>query len=173
MGKKFVLALLWVCVFPNMLNAHQFYISITSVRHHAETQKLTVRIKVFVNDLEEAIFQEQGIRIGLWTNTPVENVESYLERYIFSKLFISVDDARVPLKFVNQMVEPTEVLEDHVLVCKLEAYNIPKITTIKIHNSLLTESIDSQINIVNIRANGTKKVINLDGKIPEDQIAFD
>ncbi|MEM8507918.1 MAG: DUF6702 family protein [Bacteroidota bacterium] len=172
MGKKIVLTLLLVGVFPAILNAHQFYISITSIQHQPETQKLSIRVKLFVNDLEASIFQEQGIRIGLWANTPVKNAASYVEHYILSKLFISINDAPATLKFIRQTVEPAEVLEDNVLVCHLEAYNVPQINTVKVRNSLLTETIDAQINIVNIRANGTKKVINLDRKLPEDQVAF-
>jgi len=170
--RRNVLILLWVGVFPITLQAHQFYLSITSIKHHPETQKLTIRVKLFVNDLEESIFQERGVRIGLWGNTPVENAESYVEHYVFSKLFISINDTPVPLTLVHQTVEPAEVLEDDVLVCQLEAYNISQIATIKVHNSLLTDTIDSQINIVNIRANGTKKVINLDRKLPEERVSF-
>lgn len=173
MSRKIALTFLLVGVFPAALMAHEFYISMTSIQHHPEAQKLTIRIKLFINDLEESIFREQGIRIGLWASAPVEDAHAYVEQYIASKFLISINDSSVPLKFVNQKVEPAEVLEDNVIICELEAYDISEITTIKVHNSLLTETIDSQTNIVNIRANDIRKIINLDRRLPEDQVTFD
>ncbi len=172
MRKKIALTLLLVGVLPAVLSAHQFYISITSIQHLPEAQKLRVRVKLFVNDLEESIYQEKGIRIGLWKNNPIEDAQSYVEQYITSRLSIAINDAAVPLNFLNQKVEPAEVLEDNVILCELEANDVSEIATIKVRNSILTETFDSQANIINIRANDTRKTINLDKKLPEDEVDF-
>lgn len=166
------MALLMVGVFPIVLMAHQFYVSITSMQHHPETQKLSIRVRLFANDLEESIFQEQGVRLGFWTNSPLENAQAYVESYVSSRLFISVNDSPIRLNFISQKVESAEVIDDTVIICELEAYDVSEIATIQVRNSLLIETFDDQINIVNIRANNTKKVMNLDRKLPKDQVAF-
>ncbi len=173
MKKKIALTFLLLVVYSTVLIAHEFYISITSIQHHPETQKLSIRVKIFVNDLEESIFQEEGVRLGLGTNTPIENAQAHVEHYLCSKLSISVNDSLIPLNYLNQKVETAEIVEDNVIICQLEAYNISEIVKIKVHNSLLTNAFDSQTNIVNIRANDTKKAINLDKRLPEDQVVFD
>ena len=172
MSKRVALTLWFVGVFPAILNAHQFYISITTIQHHADSEKLTITVKLFVNDLEESIYQEKGVRIGLWQNQPIVNAQSYVEQYIASKFAISINDKLVPLKFISQRLERADIIEDHVIICQLEANHISEITTVKVRNSLLIETIDSQANIVNILANDTRKAINLDRRIQEDQITY-
>ena len=152
--------------------AHQFYISITYIRHNPGTQVLSVRVKLFINDLEEAIYQEQNVRIGLWKDDPIENAETYVEQYIASKLSIMVNGKKQPLQFLSQTIKPAEVLEDNVLICQLEAQDVPEISKLKVHNSIITETIDSQTNIININIDGKKKVINLDRILPEDEVSF-
>lgn len=161
-----------VVVFSTVLSAHEFYISITSIQHHPETKKLSVSVRLFINDLEEAILQEEGVRLGLGTNRLLENAQEYLKRYLRSNLSIAVNASPIPLNYLNHEVETAEVVEDNVITCLLEANDVPEITTIKVLNTFLTEAFDSQVNIVNIRANATKKVINLDRRIPEDEVAF-
>ncbi len=151
---------------------HEFYISITTIQHDEENDKLTIRVKIFVNDLEESIFQERGVRLGLWKNRPIANAQSYVERYITSKLSITVNDSPVRLKFITQKVESAEIVEDHVIICELEVQDVAKISRIKVRNRVLVDAFDSQANIVNIYANGTRKTINLDKKLPEEQIVY-
>ena len=159
-------------LFPAVVNAHQFYISITNIQHDPETEKLRIKVKIFVNDLEESIYQDKGIRIGLWKDEPIENAQSYVEEYLSENLSLSINGEPIPMKFLSQNVQSAEVIEDHVIICQLEAYNVGRIKTISVRNSLLTEAFDTQANIVNIRANDTRKTINLDKRLPEDQITY-
>jgi len=167
--KKIVLALLLAGLLPAMLSAHQFYISITNINHDKESEKLANTSKIFVNDLEESIFQEQGVRVGLWKNQPIQNAQSYVAQYVESKFCVSINERQIPLKFVSQRVESADIIEDHVIICKLEASDVPEISVIKVRNLLLTETIDSPANLVNVLANDTRKAMNIDKRIPEDQ----
>ena len=154
------------------LNAHQFYISITNIQHDPEAEKLRIKVKIFVNDLEESIYQDKGIRIGLWKNEPIENAQSYVEEYLSENLSLAINGEAISMSFLSQKVESADVIEDHVIICQLEAYDVGRIKTISVRNSLLTEAFDTQANIVNIRANDTRKTINLDKRLPEDQITY-
>lgn len=170
--KRWALTLGLLALLPSGLMAHQFYLSITTIQHHAESQKLTVSVKLFVNDLEEAIYQEKGLRLGLWKNEPIPDAQAYVAQYLASRLFISINDAPVYLEFISQQVEGAEVLADHVIICELEATDIAEIAKIKVQNSLLTEAFDSQTNIVKIRANDTRKSLNLDSRLSEGEVTF-
>ena len=78
----------------------------------------------------------------------------------------------INMSFIEQKFENTERVEEDLIICELEASNIPKIDSIKIKNQFLTESFDSQTNIVFIVANGMRKSLNLDRKISEGEISF-
>ena len=151
---------------------HDFYVSVTSIRHNAEKQNLSIRIKLFANDLEKTFVDEKGFGLGILKNSPNENAKQHIEKYIFSKLSIIVNEKLINMSFVEQKFENTERVEEDLIICKLEASNIPKIDSIKIKNQFLTESFDSQTNIVFIIANGMRKSLNLDRKISEGEISF-
>lgn len=172
LSRKITLTLLLVGIFPMALMAHQFYISITSIQHQPETQKLSIKVKIFVNDLESSILEEKGVQLNLRTDNPLDNALDYVEQYLSARLSIAINGAPISLKHINQEVEIAKAIDDSVIICQLEADNVPEITRMKVHNSLLTETFDSQTNIVNIRANKKRKTINLDKKLPEDEINY-
>ena len=151
---------------------HDFYVSVTSIRHNAEKQNLSIRIKLFANDLEKTFVDENGFGLGILKKSPNKNAKQHIEKYIFSKLSIIVNEKLINMSFVEQKFENTERVEEDLIICKLEASNIPKIYSIKIKNQFLTESFDSQTNIVFIIANGMRKTLNLDRKISEGEISF-
>jgi hypothetical protein len=151
---------------------HDFYVSVTSIRHNAEKQNLSIRIKLFANDLEKTFVDENGFGLGILKKSPNKNAKQHIEKYIFSKLSIIVNEKLINMSFVEQKLENTERVEEDLIICKLEASNIPKIDSIKIKNQFLTASFDSQTNIVFIIANGMRKTLNLDRKISEGEISF-
>ena len=151
---------------------HDFYVSVTSIRHNAEKQNLSIRIKLFANDLEKIFVDEKGFGLGILKKSPNENAKQHIEKYIFSKLSIIVNKKLINMSFVEQKFENTGRVEEDLIICMLEASNIPKIDSIKIKNQFLTESFDSQTNIVFVIANGMRKTLNLDRKISEGEISF-
>ena len=64
-------------------------------------------------------------------------------------------------------------MEDNVIFCVLEVCNVSEILSIGVQNKLLTESFDSQANIVVISANGTRNTLNLDKKIFQERIIYE
>ena len=169
---KIALTLLLVAVFPAQLIAHELYLSITTIQHQRDDQKLSIQVRLFVNDLEESIMQQKGVQLGLWKNTPIDNAQDYVVEYICSRLFIYIDELPVPLDFIELQIESAEIVVDHVIICELEAYGISEISSIRISNSLLIETIDDQVNIVNILANESRKTINLNKRIQDEHIVF-
>ena len=93
MNLKTLLILLSVIILSSDLRAHDFYLSVTTLKHNIKDKKLAIQIKLFINDLEESIFQEHGVSLGLWENSPIENAEYYVEKYIYSCLLYTSDAA--------------------------------------------------------------------------------
>jgi hypothetical protein len=170
MNFKTVLILFLTIIFSHDLEAHEFYLSYTSVKHNSENEELFIRIKLFVNDLEESLFEYQSL--DFQKNSPIENKENYIEKYIYSKLSISINEKPIDIQFIGQKLEKANLSEDSVIFCELEACNVHEIKTISIQNKLLTENFDSQANIVVISANGVRNTLNLDKRIPEGKITY-
>ena len=85
MNFKTVLILFLIIISSHDLKAHEFYMSYTSVKHNPENEELFIRIKLFVNDLEESLYEYQGLRSDFQKNSPIENKEHYIEKYIHSR----------------------------------------------------------------------------------------
>ena len=172
MRLKRLLIIFTIIVLPAKLEAHVFYVSYTTIKHNSENQELSIRIKLFVNDLEESLSQNQNPTLGLWKNLSIENSEPYIEQYLQSKLSVSINDKPVEIQFIEKKIETDQFIEDNIITCELEACNIIAITKISIQNNLLTESFDSQVNIVEINANGIRSTLNLDKKLPEGEVIY-
>ena len=172
MNCKTVLILFLIIISSHDLKAHEFYMSYTSVKHNPENEELFIIIKLFVNDLEESLYEYQGLRSDFQKNSPIENKEQYIEKYIHSKLSILINEKPIDIQFIEQKLETANLSEDSVIFCELEACNVSEIKTISIQNSLLTENFDSQANIVVISANGVRNTLNLDNRIPEVKINY-
>ena len=80
MNFKTVLILFLIIISSHDLKAHEFYMSYTSVKHNPENEELFIRIKLFVNDLEESLYEYQGLSSDFQKNSPIENKEHYIEK---------------------------------------------------------------------------------------------
>ncbi len=160
-------------IFPSEIVKHDFYVSITSIRHNLENENLFIRIKLFASDLEQSFLYEKGIGFGVRKNSQNEKVKKNLEKYIFSKFLIKINGNPIYISLVQLIFETAERLEDDLLICEFEAFDISKINSIKVSNSILTERFDSQTNIVFIIANGKRETLNLDRKISQGEITYD
>ena len=172
MKLKIVLILLSSLIFPSEIVKHDFYVSVTSIRHDVEKEKLFIRIKLFANDLEKSFLHEKGFGLDLSNNLLLENVKQRVEKYIFSKFSIIINEKPINITFVEQKFENFERVEEGLIICELEALDISKINSIIVKNNFLTERFDSQMNIVFIIANGKRKTLNLDRKISEGEITY-
>ena len=172
MRLKRLLIIFTIIVLPAKLEAHEFYVSYTTIKHNSENQELFIRIKLFINDLEEAFSQNQNPTLGLWENLSIKNSDLYIEKYLHTNLSISINDKPIEIQFIEKKMETDQFIEDNVIICELEACNVSEIKKISIQNSVLTESFDSQVNIVVININGIRSSLNLDKKLPESEVIY-
>ena len=149
MKLKIVFILLSSLIFPSEIVKHDFYVSITSIRHNLEKENLFIRIKLFASDIEQSFLHEKENVLGIRENSKNEKVKKNLEKYIFSKFSIKINGKPIDISLVKLVFETSERREDgFVFICEFEAFDISNINSIKVSNSILTERFDSQTNIV-------------------------
>ena len=173
MKLKIVFILLSSLIFPSEIVKHDFYVSITSIRHNLEKENLFIRIKLFASDIEQSFLHEKENVLGIRENSKNEKVKKNLEKYIFSKFSIKINGKPIDISLVKLVFETSERREEDLFICEFEAFDISNINSIKVSNSILTERFDSQTNIVFIIANGKREALNLDRRISHGEITYD
>ena len=173
MKLKIVFILLSSLIFPSEIVKHDFYVSITSIRHNLEKENLFIRIKLFASDIEQSFLHEKDIVLGIRENSKNEKVKKNLENYIFSKFSIKINGKSIDISSIKLIFETSKRIEEDLIICELEAFDISNINSIKVSNSILTERFDSQTNIVFIIANGKRETLNLDRRISHGEITYD
>jgi len=173
MKLKIVFILLSSLIFPSEIVKHDFYVSITSIRHNLEKENLFIRIKLFASDIEQSFLHEKENVLGIRENSKNEKVKKNLEKYIFSKFSIKINGKPIDISLVKLVFETSERIEEELFICEFEAFDISNINSIKVSNSILTERFDSQTNIVFIIANGKRETLNLDRRISHGEITYD
>lgn len=172
MKLKIVFILLSSLIFPSEIVKHDFYVSITSIRHNLEKENLFIRIKLFASDIEQSFLHEKDIVLGIRENSKNEKVKKNLENYIFSKFSIKINGKPIDISSIKLIFETSKRIEEDLIICELEAFDISNINSIKVSNSILTERFDSQTNIVFIIANGMRETLNLDRRISHGEITY-
>ena len=70
-------------------NTHAIYVSVLEVERHAATKSGSIMIKVFANDLEDAIYNKTSERVKLLESSCLSKlalVESYFEDHLLLKI---------------------------------------------------------------------------------------
>lgn len=154
-----------------LLSLHPFHVSVMSVHHSAEENTLQITLKLFADDLEEAMNQE-GFRqegqayIDVLNPNDQQQLNTYVEQYIQQKLNMQVNGQKVQPTFLGQE------MEDMAMWCYLEVRDVEKINSVRVRSSIMTEVFDDQINIVHVNYQGAIKSMKLAGNRLLDEVLF-
>ena len=154
-----------------VMSLHPFHVSVMSVHHSADENSLQITLKLFADDLEEAMNQE-GFRkedqpyIDVLNPKDEQRLNAYIEQYIHENLDIEVNGKEVDAYFLGKE------MEDMAMWCYLEVQGVEEIERIKVQSSIMTEVFDDQINIVHINYQGAIKSMKLAGNRLLDEVFF-
>ena len=141
---------------------HPFYLTVVDIKHDAKQQSLNISVKLFTNDIEEALKKTTTKSIDLLNPKNKAEMEIELMNYIKKRLSISLNNKVSTIDFIGYEKE-----EDAIWVY-LEIKKIVTPKNIKIDTKLLFDFLPQQTNIVHAEINGIKKsskVVNPDSKI--------
>ncbi len=154
--------LLLLSVFGFNQKKHPFYLSVVDIKHDAKQQSLNVSVKLFINDIEDALKKTTSKPIDLLNPKDKAEMETELMNYIKKRLSISVNAKAVSLNFIGYEKE-----EDAIWTY-FEVKKVPQPKSIKVDTKLLFDFLPTQANIVHAEINGVKKsskVVNPESKI--------
>lgn len=157
----FMLAVLAFVIFSFK---HPFYLGVTDLKYNVKDKSLQGTVKLFTNDLEEALKKAYNVKADLINGTDKASLTTILGDYLKKNLKIKVNDKAISLAILG-FEQESEAVWMYV-----EAGS-PQPKKVELENTLLYETIKSQINIVHCEVNGVQKSYKVTN--PEKDIRFD
>ncbi len=154
-----------------LLSLHPFHVSVMSVHHAAEENSLQITLKLFADDLEEAL-NEEGFRkpgqpyIDVLNPKDESLLNTYIEDYLKQHLRIEVNGEEVKPQFLGKE------MEELAMWCYFEVKNVEKLESLKVRSSIMTDVFDDQINIVHVNYRDVIKSMKLAGNRLMDEVLF-
>jgi hypothetical protein len=165
---QFFLLLILLCSSSNIASkipAHAIYISICEITY--DTQQLDIFIKVFTNDLEDAIRNQTGEITSVENNLDKAAVNKKINKYLSSVVHLAANNATLQMDYIDSKKE-NDATWAHFIVNDIDP---PK--QLKIENQIFTEIFDAQLNVVTLKFGEEKKYLRLDRNKTEGSITLD
>jgi hypothetical protein len=159
--KLFVLLFLAVIGLSAYKAAHPFYLSVTEVSVQTKEKLVKVSCKVFIDDLQQALFDENKKPVNLQNNNAVN--KDLLSAYIISHVSITMGKP-ITIKFIGYEIE------EEAVWCYFEAPLKSNTKDITIQNNILCNTLNGQANIVHCIYNSERKSTKLN--CPESLAKF-
>nr|WP_315150589.1 DUF6702 family protein [uncultured Flavobacterium sp.] len=152
MKKGIVVLFLMFFVFSmSSFGVHKFYMAIYQINYAPEKKMLQITARIFADDLNKALEKKYNKKTFLGSGKESSESEQLLKKYLAENFTLKVNGQS---KSINLL---SEEMDGDVLVCYLSIRDIPKIKSLEIYNSVLTECFAEQQNIVNVMAFNVKK----------------
>ena len=144
---------------------HPFYLSVTNLKYSASEKAIQGSVKLFINDLEDALKRTQHHTVDLINPKDTLKTQLILEDYLKKRLSLSLNNE--PKNF--QVLGFEREQEAIWIYIEFENCELPK--TLILKNSLLYDYIKSQSNIIHVEVNEEKKSFKLNN--PETVASFE
>lgn len=132
---------------------HKFYLSVTNISYSEKDDAFQVTTRIFIDDLEAVLKERYGIEGHLATKDEANIADTYIEKYLRTKLLLYLDEKPIEYTFLGKKYE------DDVVICYLELPDVglEKLKNMAIENEILTDLYDEQKNVVHVKWKDNKK----------------
>ena len=134
-------------------SVHKFYVALYQVNYAPEKKMLQITTRIFVDDLNNAIGKKYTKKVALGAENETAEDVNLLNKYFSEKVYIKVNGQTKPIHFLSKE------MEGDVLICYFTIKEIKKINSLEIYNSIITEGISEQQNIMHFNVLGTKNTL--------------
>ncbi len=147
----------WLVAF----SSHPYYMSVTEIEYKAPEKELQIACKMFTDDLEDALKNENGKKVNLLDDAQKIANKQLLAHYISRHLKVIVNGKAVVLEMLG-----FENKEDGLWIFLTGKNGLP-IKSANVFNDLLCKVRDAQINIVHFKNKGDTKSYRLNLSYPQ------
>ena len=131
--------------------AHKYYVSVTEVEYVKEQESVQIVTRIFIDDFEKMLRERYDESITLDIGKDETQIDTYIQKYLSSKLQITIDNTLQRFEFLGKEYE------DDILFCYLEITDVSAINNFEIVNQVLFDVFDDQQNLVKTKINSKRK----------------
>ncbi len=149
--KLFILTLM---ISMGSWSEHDIHVSVCDIIEKEDEAQLEVSLRIFYDDLLNAV----GLKMGEEIPEDYTGSDDLIEKFINKHFSISLNGEKVLLDYQESISYPPAVWTTFTIEVG------DPILEIEVNNTILVDLFDDQVNMVNLRFNGKKKVYSLDKK---------
>ena len=155
MNKKLFAVLVLAVLALSSFAAHKFYMSIYQIDFAPEKKRLQITSRVFIDDLNQAVGQQfhQKTHIGEKEEGPQD--EALLQSYFTSHFSVKVNGQAKSMQYLSKE------RDENVVVCYFRITDVPKVISLEVTNSALTELYPDQQNMIQAKVGESKQTLLL------------
>lgn len=142
------------------LTRHPIHVSVTEIEYDAAEQELEIMMRIFVDDLENALrlhHKQAGLDI---LNADEGTAKKLIGAYLLTHFNVVLDNKKTRLEYLGQEVE------GQAFICYILAPGIQNWKSCEVTNSVLFELFNDQSNIVHVTNGGVTRSRRL---LPDNQ----
>lgn len=128
------------------LSAHDFFVSILTIRHTPATQTLDLTWRITAHDIEHVLADRGDLKLGSAQEHP--KADSLLNSYFKEHLTLSQEGRQLPWKWIGKE------LDGETLYCYLQVEHVSTPNGLSVSNSLMQDVFAEQQNLVHVEAEG-------------------
>lgn len=163
--KSIVLVLLGLFI-GFTVQAHDYHASITDVTYNPKTQNLEVALRVFTDDLEEALSQKNKGKVSYSSQS--DKIKQYIAEYVNASLSFELVAGKPLKQRIIGSEEETEAVWIYLEVPVQKA----ALSQLYVKNAVFTELFNDQMNVVNINYKGKTSSVLLQKNDVEKKITL-
>ena len=135
---------------------HPFFVSVIDIKHNVKDKTIEISTKVFVDDLEAVLKKNYNVTSDLSKSTNNAAANSCVANYVQKKLQLTINDKPQTIKYIGYEIQKESVWS------YAEVGDVVSLKKLSINCNLLYDYQDKQMNIFNVKANGSEKNYKLD-----------
>jgi hypothetical protein len=148
-----------------MAMAHPFYMGVCELKYNEKEKNLQGTVKLFLNDLEDALKRTSGKQVDLINGRDSVAVARLLEDYVKKRFQLAVNGHPLNYKYLGCEKE------EEALWLFIESDHCPRPRKLEIKCQLLYDFLKQQMNIFHIEVAGDKKSLKVQN--PDKNAVFD
>ena len=165
------LMLLVACWQPAVGVAHPLRLSLCEIEHASETGRLTISLRLFVMDLNEAIvFDPDSTALSLGLPEEAPHAESLLMNYLDRFFEIRVNGESIALRIQSKRLKGEG--DNTALAVEFEHTLDTPLESLAVRNAVFTDLFFDQNNIVYVHVDDDSRSLMLSKNTPETELTY-
>lgn len=145
---------------------HAIYLSVAEITQNEKKDEVSIRVKVFINDIEDAVLNETHQRINLPDSSAFNSQKVFLEAYFKDHLVLTLNDKAVQLELAGHELNGDAIWLKFTAKCE------SKWKAISVKADYLMELFPTQSNVISIVYDNKKHFARLTNSKSREEIKF-